>query len=366
MEEFVFTIPGIINQNWYNKNYVKYFLDKADGKSVRVKVTSYGGEVGEAVAISGLFAEHGNVTVEFIGFNASAATFMAFGAKAIEIHEDAMYLVHKCMTGVNIYGTLNSDQLETKIKELQNTKKSTEAIDLMIAKKYTDRCKKEIKDVMNLMAEDRWMPASEAMEWGFVDKVIPGINKKAKITDEIRNEFSAMGMPLPTVSVDDNDTLADKIINGIRSFLPKEKNNTIITDIKPIMRTDFISVNQILNCQGLEENAGKVTITVDQLKVINDAIATANGDKVKAEGDLRIANEARTTAETKYNDTVAAFDGLSDEVKSATNVADKVAVIKNVLDKVPGVKPATPTTQTDGKTDFSDVAKDPVNSYGEE
>ncbi len=364
MEEFVFTIPGIINQYWYNKNYVKYFLDQANGKPVRVKVTSFGGEVAEAVAISNLFAENGNVTIEYIGFNASAATFMSFGAKRIEIHEDAMYLVHKCMTGVAIYGALNADQLELKIKELQNSKKSAEAIDLMIAKKYADRSKKEIKDVMNLMTEDRWMSAAEAKEWGFVDKMIPGINKKAKITDEIKNEFLAVGIPLPEISAD--DTLADKIINGIRNFLPKEKVENNVIENESIMRTDFICVNQVLNCQGLEEKEGKITLTVDQLKAINEAIQTANSDKTKAEGDLRVSNEGRTTAETNYNNAVAALDGLSDEVKNATDMTAKVAVIQNVLDKVPGVKVVTPTSQNDGKTDFSDVAKDPINSFEED
>ncbi|MCP3895967.1 MAG: Clp protease ClpP [Bacteroides sp.] len=360
MDEFVFAIPGIINQYWYNKNYVKYFLDQAKGKPVRVKVTSFGGEVAEAVAISNLFAENGNVTIEYIGFNASAATFMSFGAKSIEIHEDAMYLVHKCMTGVNIYGALNADQLELQIKELQNSKKSAEAIDLMIAKKYTDRCKKGIKDVMDLMGEDRWMSATEAKEWGFVDKVIPGINKKAKITDEIKNEFLAVGIPLPDIN---DETLADKIINGIRNILPKEKSENNVIENKAIMRTEFIYVNQVLNCSGLEEKDGKITLTVDQFKAINESIQTANGDKAKAEGDLKIANDGRATAETNYNNAVAALDGLSDDVKNATDVAAKVAVIKNVLDKVPGMKVVTPTPQNDGKTDFSDVAIDPINSF---
>lgn len=44
------------------------------------------------VAMSALMAEHGNVTVEFISFNASAATVLAFGAKSIEMHEDGMWL----------------------------------------------------------------------------------------------------------------------------------------------------------------------------------------------------------------------------------------------------------------------------------
>lgn len=371
MEEYVIDLSGPITDYYNSRDYIKYYLNKAGDKPIRLKVNSRGGSVDQALAISRVLEEQANVIIEFVGFNASSATWMAFGAASIEIHEDAMWLAHKCSVPVEVYGMLNHDQLEQKIEELKNQQKSAESIDLMIASKYVDRCKKETKNVLQLMKESRWMSASEALEWGFVDKMIPGVNKKVTITNEITDEFAAMGLPIPMVSTesDNKPGLVTQILEGVRNIFngsEKKEIDSITNNIKPIMRTDFISVNQILNCQGLEENAGKITLTVDQLKVINDAITAANGDKVKAEGDLRTANEARTTAETKYNDTVAAFDGLSDEVKSAANVADKVAVIKNVLDKVPGVKPVTPTTQNDGKTDFSDVAKDPINSYGEE
>lgn len=353
MDEFVFSIPGIIDRYWYNKGYVKYFLDKAQGKPVRLKVTSYGGDVAEAVAISNLLAEHGNVTVEFIGFNASAATWMAFGAKSVEAHEDSMWLAHKCATGIEIYGALNADQIDAKIKELENAKKSTEAIDLMIAKKYADRCKKTVKDVMGLMTESRWMPVSEALEWGFIDKVIPGINKQPLISDEIFNSFEAMGLPVPELPENKKDSVVKQILEGVKNLIAPQKDNDSITNYtKPIMRTDFVSVNQVLNCQGLEEKEGKVTLTVDQVKALNDALVAAGSAKEKAEGDLTAA--------------VNAIDGLSDEVKNATGIPAKVQAIKNVLDKVPGMKPAAPTNQADGSPDFSDVAVDPINNFENE
>ena len=132
MNETIITLFGAIDRYWYNKNYLKYFLDKAKGQPVRLKVSSPGGDVAEAVAMSSLMAEHGNVTVEFISFNASAATILAFGAKSIEMHEDGMWLAHKCSLGIDIWGHLNADQIEGAIKELQNKKKSAEAIDLSL------------------------------------------------------------------------------------------------------------------------------------------------------------------------------------------------------------------------------------------
>ena len=38
MNETVITLFGAIDRYWYNKNYLKYFLDKAKGQPVRLKV----------------------------------------------------------------------------------------------------------------------------------------------------------------------------------------------------------------------------------------------------------------------------------------------------------------------------------------
>jgi len=220
MNEVIITLFGSISQYWYDKNYMKYFLDKAKGKPVRLKVTSYGGDVAEAVAISNLIAEHGDVTVEFIGFNASAATWMAFGAKRIEMHADGMWLAHKCSVSVDIYGALNADQLEDKIKELKSSKQSAEAIDLMIAKKYADRSGKPVKDILSLMNDSKWIAADEVKDWGFIDAIIPGINKRAKMTDDLTNCFTAMGLPLPVIEdkQPEEPTMVEQILSGIKDF----------------------------------------------------------------------------------------------------------------------------------------------------
>lgn len=371
MEEYVFSISGIIDKYYLNRNYVKYFLDKAGTNPVRIKVSSYGGDVAEAVAISNLLAEHKNVTIEFIGFNASAATWMAFGAEKVESHEDSMWLAHKSSVGVDIYGSLNTDQLKSKIQELENAKKSADAIDLMIASKYMDKTGKSLKDLLNLMSESRWMGAAEALEFGFIDAIIPGINKSIKITNELAMNFESMGMPVPVIENKTEDHSLIQVLkdgfNELKSLFPKAKKEEFSnTNTEPIMRKEFVSVNQILNCEGLPENEGKITFTVDQVKLMNDALISANAAKVKAEGDLHTSNEALTASDKKYTDAIDVIDSLSDDVKNAGNVSDKVSVIKNLLDKVPGMKIITPTATNDGKPDFSEVAKDPINNFGNE
>ena len=370
MNETVITLFGAIDRYWYNKNYLKYFLDKAKGQPVRLKVSSYGGDVAEAVAMSALMAEHGNVTVEFISFNASAATILAFGAKSIEMHEDGMWLAHKCSLGVDIWGQLNADQLEDTIKELQNKKKSAEAIDLMIAQKYINRSGKSLKEIITLMEEERWMPAAEAKEWGFIDRIIPGTHKKPQVTNEMTDCFTALGLPLPAIDSEEKPepegkNLVSQIIDGIKGLFPTGNKTDISNSSNTVMRKEFTFINQILNSEGIEEKDGKMLLTVENLQAINDAVKAANEAKAKAENDLAVANTAKETAENSLTAVVNDLDSLSDSIKNAADNKAKVQVIRDIVSKIPG-------TGTDSHREanednkFADIATDPINSFENE
>ena len=371
MNETVITLFGAIDRYWYNKNYLKYFLDKAKGQPVRLKVSSYGGDVAEAVAMSALMAEHGNVTVEFISFNASAA-ILAFGAKSIEMHEDGMWLAHKCSLGVDIWGQLNADQLEDTIKELQNKKKSAEAIDLMIAQKYINRSGKSLKEIITLMEEERWMPAAEAKEWGFIDRIIPGTHKKPQVTNEMTDCFTALGLPLPAIDSEGkpepegrDKNLVSQIIDGIKGLFPTGNKTDISNSSNTVMRKEFTFINQILNSEGIEEKDGKMLLTVENLQAINDAVKAANEAKAKAENDLAVANTAKETAENSLTAVVNDLDSLSDSIKNAADNKAKVQVIRDIVAKIPG-------TGTDSHREanednkFADIATDPINSFENE
>lgn len=375
MNETVITLFGAIDRFWYNKNYLKYFLDKAKDQPVRLKISSPGGDVAEAIAMSSLMAEHGNVTVEFISFNASAATILAFGAKSIEMHEDGMWLAHKCSLGVDIWGQLNADQIEGAIKELQNKKKSAEAIDLMIAQKYINRSGKSLKDIITLMEEERWMPASEAKDWGFIDKIIPGAHKKPQITNEITDCFTAIGLPLPVLNASEAETqpkgndrnLVSQIIDGIKGLFPTNNKSEDISNSNTVisMRKEFTFINQILNSEGIEEKDGKISLTVENLQAINNAIKVANEAKTKAESDLAAANTARQTAENNLTAIVNDLDSLSDSVRNAADSKAKVQVIRDIVAKIPGTATAS-HQESDEDSKFADIATDPINSYENE
>ena len=377
MEVFEFEVNGAIDHYGYQRSNIKYYLNKNKEKEVRCKINSPGGSVNEAIAISKLFAEHGNVTVEFIGFCASCVTFMAFGAKKIIAFEDTLWLCHKCMVPVEVYKMMNSDEVDDFIKKLESNKKSQEAIDTIIASKYFERCSskgKTMKNVVDLMAEEKWITSAEALEWGFIDEV----QKGNKVVNEMR-DFMVMNcaefkLPvLPTAQAPEGDEAPKtnallECLTNLGNMLAKVlPHNTKPNDVEGKVETNpkddsqtqtqismnktFIAVNTILGIEGLTENNGKVEMTAEQLQKINDAIANSQAQK------------------TELDNAVAALDAISDNVKNIEGITNKVNAVKMVVNMVPTGMPAGASASKGGEVpkNFDDCT-DGVNGYvrGEE
>lgn len=351
MKEYIIDLFGDITNWGYSRNYIKYYLDQAGKNPVRLRVTSFGGNVNEAIAISKLLEEHGDVTVEFIGFNASAVTWMAFGAKRIVAYEDTLWLAHKSSVAVSFYGAFNADSIEEKIKELQNKKQMAEALDLIIAKKYADYTGKTIEEIFGLMGESKWLTAQEAKDWGFVNEVLPG--KMNKNSSAATNLFEAMGLPpIPGVKTDNTkeDTLVNRIVDGIKGIFKNEDTNHDKI-INTVMNKEFLSVNKVLNIEGFEVADNKVTLTVEQMKIINTALTNA-GQEIDQ-------------ADNKYNGLLAKIDGLSDVVKNAADEDAKIEAIRDIVNKIPA-SVVNDNNGGNGNRTFNDVAVDPINRFDEE
>ena len=351
MKEYIIDLFGDITNWGYSRNYIKYYLDQAGKNPVRLRVTSFGGNVNEAIAISKLLEEHGDVTVEFIGFNASAVTWMAFGAKRIVAYEDTLWLAHKSSVAVSFYGAFNADSIEEKIKELQNKKQMAEALDLIIAKKYADYTGKTIEEIFGLMGESKWLTAQEAKDWGFVNEVLPG--KMNKNSSAATNLFEAMGLPpVPGVKTDNTkeDTLVNRIVDGIKGIFKNEDTNHDKI-INTVMNKEFLSVNKVLNIEGFEVADNKVTLTVEQMKIINTALTNA-GQEIDQ-------------ADNKYNGLLAKIDGLSDVVKNAADEDAKIEAIRDIVNKIPA-SVVNDNNGGNGNRTFNDVAVDPINRFDEE
>lgn len=356
MNEVIINLNGVIDDWGYFFSQVKYHLDQNPAQTVRFRINSYGGSVTQALAISKLLESHGNVIVEFMGFAASAVTWMAYGAKKVIMHEDTLWLCHKCSLHVDEWGYKTADDLGQLITELTSQKKSAEVIDLTIAKKYLDRCKdktKKLQDILNLMSEDRYLPSEECLKWGFVDEVIPGINKAQvqnlmPIVDSMHLPAIPSRLLVESGSAPSDSNIFDRFFERLADFFSSKdksienKVHTTQTQNNTTMNETYQSVNSLLGVSGLPDNDGNITLTTDQMNSINTMLATV------------------AAAET-------ALDGISGHIKNISGLTNKVNALKLVLDRVPTDTPSTVTAKTDDKNDTIDMAdmNDPVNAFAQ-
>lgn len=372
MERKVININGVLDDWGWLRSTVQYMLNKHKNDPVLCIVNSYGGSVNEGLAISKLFEEHGDVVVRFIGCCASAATWMAFGAKSIEIAEDALFLVHQCSNLVAIYKSMKVEDIDATIKKLESMKKSQEAINLTIAKKYADRIPegKTLEDVLNLMAEERWMTAEETKEWGFVDKVIPGINRMTKEAQNlVTMNCASMNLPVPHFDTPKEEkSMVSQIIDGIKNLLHNkgaEENTSEDPANHSTEREQTVSNNQnnqssmnkkfinliallaIANDATTDEEKG-VTLTHEQLQLIENALANS---KAK---------------EKTLKDVEEALDAVSDNIKKMDGAKNKALALAGLVDKFPIHAPAG-NKVAEGASDskqnaLDETAKDDINA----
>lgn len=220
-------LKGFVGGADFDRNYVDYVLGKHVGKSVSVLIDSLGGSVATALSIASAFKNHSDVTVHFVGMNASAATIASLGAKHISIDANAMYLVHKCSQAFFEWGSLNADQFATLIADCEKIKADLDKLDCNIASMYAVKCKKNHSDLLALMQRGGWLTAQEAKDWGFVDEVTNLATDNApKLSDAVAAEMASAGIPIPNIPVADKESAFAKFLASLASIFKTTKTQS--------------------------------------------------------------------------------------------------------------------------------------------
>jgi len=137
-------------------------LKGLDVPNLTIELKSNGGDLFEAFAIYDSIRNlPARVTVDIVGASASAATIIASGADKIRISENSNYLVHNARTFVEG----NKEEMKEVFDQL--SKFDNQILDI-----YVKRTGKT-KDVLSeLMKQEKWITAQEALNYGFVDEII--------------------------------------------------------------------------------------------------------------------------------------------------------------------------------------------------
>lgn len=226
-------LRGFVGGYAFDPEYLSWYLDKHASGPVTVLIESRGGQLAAGISVASAIRDHADVSVHFVGMNASAATIASLGAKHISMACDAWYLVHKASIEIFEWASLNADQIQQRCKDLEKKAAELAKFDVAISEMYSRRCKKSPKDMLALMSKETWLTAKEALEWGFIDEItdLPD-DIHNEITDQVLADFSSQGISLPEQLLKSRDKKDDSLFSKIINLL------------KPSQHMDPVNNNQ--------------------------------------------------------------------------------------------------------------------------
>ena len=337
-------LKGYVGGYDFDRDYVDYVLAKNEGKPVHVLIDSLGGSLATALSIASAFKRHGDVTVHFVGMNASAATIASLGARHISIDASAMYLVHKCSAEFFEWGSLNADQLATVRDNCEAAIRDLNKLDNNVAAMYSAKCSKPEADLLDLMRVGGWLTAQEAKAWGFVDEITDLGETKPVLTDAVASAMAAAGMPIPNIPTADKETPFARFLAAIAALFkpnhtdentnPESSHNTNNPTSNPsqTMLQSFSLLGKVLNIEGFAVGEDGVTLTAEQVQAIERAIADRDKRNTELAEQLKAVKESPADTSTAViNDGKADTHQPLNEVESFARTCNNARELFNQL-----------------------------------
>ena len=143
------------------KEVTEYLAD-LDVENINVYINSNGGVVDTAIAINNALRRHkAKVTVNIDGIAASAATLITCAGDTVRMPKNALFMIHNPST----IAMGDSEEMRKKADVLEKYKNS-------ITETYLQKVNIDKEKLSELMDNESWLSAEEALKYGFIDEII--------------------------------------------------------------------------------------------------------------------------------------------------------------------------------------------------
>ena len=170
-------IFGDISGWWgYNTAQLRYDLEGVSSNDITVNISTYGGDVFEALAISGILSGlNKQVTTVGYGIVASAGTVLLLAGNKVKMSENAFFMIHN-----------PSAEVGGEAGNLRDAANLLDKIQQQLIKIYVDAIEKNnklingtreatAKQVEKWINAETWLTAPEALEIGFIDEITESV-----------------------------------------------------------------------------------------------------------------------------------------------------------------------------------------------
>lgn len=144
-------------------------LQAITAKKINLRINSPGGSVFDGIAIYNAIARHSaEVTTHIDGIAASIASVIALAGKRVLIAENAMMMIHD-----------PSALAMGRAEDLRKTADVLDQIKETIINTYVTRTGQTREKVAQMMTDETWFTASEAIDNKFADESVAGVKAAA-------------------------------------------------------------------------------------------------------------------------------------------------------------------------------------------
>ena len=280
---------------------VTEYLANLDVENINVYINSNGGVVDTAIAINNALRRHkAKVTVNIDGIAASAATLITCAGDTVKMPKNALFMVHNPLT----IAMGDSDEMRKQADVLEKYKNS-------ITETYLQKVNIEKEKLSELMDNESWLSAEEALKYGFIDEIIENADiqvvenkvisnnmvfnmaefKNFNINEDIKNNKKGSGkMTIEEIKNKYPDIYAEIINEGKEIGIKEER--TRIQEIEDLgYNHEVVNKAKFKNARDLaleivslmkQENQNKLNRIQDEGKPLNN-MPKGNDDGVNDE-----------------------------------------------------------------------------------
>ncbi|MCU5342845.1 Clp protease ClpP [Bacillus cereus] len=194
--EYKLTVYGSIG-GWFSENNaeaVRRKIQDVKAEKIHVHINSGGGSAFDGVAICNQLKQHNaEIIVHIDGWAASAASVIAMAGDKIIMPSNTMMMIHQASTFE--YG--NADLFEKTARDLRK-------IDSALAASYKKRFVGTDEELKQLLKDETWLTAEEAVALGLADEIADEIeiddtqeDEEEEVVENFKEDLVAKYMKQP-------------------------------------------------------------------------------------------------------------------------------------------------------------------------
>ena len=321
-----------MNENWYNINSKAskvvdvYIFDEigmggvnAQGFIEEIKsfkdspmnlhINCVGGDVFDGMAIYNIIKKRTATTTVYIeGIAASMGSVIALAANKVVMAENSLFMIHNAWGGAM-----------GEAKEMKKTAKLLDKISGEIADIYVKKTKLPYDKVKEMMDEETWLNAEEALELGFIDSISDAIKVAAKYDvskfKNITNKEIKTKLSINIKSKKMTDELKAWFNGKVEDIIARVKSENVKADSKSNVEVTMSDEAEILNkFSDFETKVAEISGSVTELEGEKETLtmeverlngllskSNAKGTEISTDGDPAVVVENKVEGnDTKF------------------------------------------------------------------